>query len=437
MRQHLSLLAAALLSGCFAAPANVGSTVTASMGPEGGRIVSADGRLTIDFPAGALSETETVTLARSASSPVPSNAQPVGPAYTLGPASLHLDAPAQATLDASSDAAVNGEQLGIFAAPQGEVSLVALPSTIDANGFISASLGGPTTLQAARFILVNDTSGDGAGSTSGTSGTTSASTGTIAASSTSGGSTTVGAAGSSSGSGTTGGGDYCGGGAGATGGAGMLQHCQLISVRCDGSSQDEVDCSQGNCVCKPHGQPVSAVQEPSTDCAQAWRDCGLPPSPVVNGGGTGTTTGGESPGGTASIHGDVAFTADGNSFTAPDDGSQYALEVSLAQDGLCGGFEANGLSAFIGLVSDAPIAPGSYALSVPRSDQASASITVSNWDPGAGAYGVVGSTTDGTLTITAFDGATISGSFDANFDLGSGAPTQLTGTFSAVPVCTR
>lgn len=75
-------VAAALLGGCDPAGDDV-------VGPEGGSVVSRDGRLVLDIPAGALSEATEITIEES--DDLPDGA--VGPSYRVLPMGTVFEAP--------------------------------------------------------------------------------------------------------------------------------------------------------------------------------------------------------------------------------------------------------------------------------------------------------------------------------------------------------
>lgn len=81
-------LACATLAGCD-------PTGDGEVGPEGGVVVSADGRLTIDIPAGALDEPVEIIIEEAED--LPDSA--LGPAYAVLPAGTVFNAPVHVLYD--------------------------------------------------------------------------------------------------------------------------------------------------------------------------------------------------------------------------------------------------------------------------------------------------------------------------------------------------
>lgn len=75
------------------AGAVVDGVVRATIGPQGGRIVSSDARFEIVVPAGALDADTELTFAARTAEDVPLAANAIGPIVTLGPAGLEFDLP--------------------------------------------------------------------------------------------------------------------------------------------------------------------------------------------------------------------------------------------------------------------------------------------------------------------------------------------------------
>ena len=84
-------LALSIFTGCDA-----GDTV----GPRGGVVTSADGRVTLDIPAGALTDEVAITI--EVLDDAPHGA--IGTAYAIEPAGVSLLAPATLTYDLAADA---------------------------------------------------------------------------------------------------------------------------------------------------------------------------------------------------------------------------------------------------------------------------------------------------------------------------------------------
>jgi len=77
-----------------------GGSSTATIGPEGGEITSADGKLTLTFPPGALSEDTEITIRRIDPEDLPPEFSGLGPefAYLLEPDGIEFAVPVTATL---------------------------------------------------------------------------------------------------------------------------------------------------------------------------------------------------------------------------------------------------------------------------------------------------------------------------------------------------
>jgi hypothetical protein len=82
----VALLGFALTAACHPVAAPV-----SSVGPQGGTVVSEDGRLRVAVPPGALADEVTITIGRT------------GDCYEVGPAGTEFAVPAQLTLDAAID----------------------------------------------------------------------------------------------------------------------------------------------------------------------------------------------------------------------------------------------------------------------------------------------------------------------------------------------
>jgi hypothetical protein len=83
-------MAMAMLTGCDAEGVH-------TVGPEGGIVRSADGRVTLEIPAGALAQDVAITIGEIEDGP----ADAVGMAYEVEPAGLVLAVPATLTFDMS------------------------------------------------------------------------------------------------------------------------------------------------------------------------------------------------------------------------------------------------------------------------------------------------------------------------------------------------
>ena len=77
-----------------------GSVLSTPIGPNGGTIVSADGRLTLEFPPGALANDTNITVQRIEPSALPAELADLTPefAYELGPDGLQFPVPLRATV---------------------------------------------------------------------------------------------------------------------------------------------------------------------------------------------------------------------------------------------------------------------------------------------------------------------------------------------------
>lgn len=90
------------------------------IGPDGGEITSDDGNLTLTFPEGALSQTETITIEPVSEEELGSEFDEivellgVGNAYELGPDGLQFDQPVNVRLASRQEPVQNGDTLGVF-----------------------------------------------------------------------------------------------------------------------------------------------------------------------------------------------------------------------------------------------------------------------------------------------------------------------------------
>ncbi|WP_440995995.1 MBG domain-containing protein [Arhodomonas sp. SL1] len=109
----------ALLAGACDGSGDDGDmTASRAIGPDGGTVTSADGRLVLDFPEGALPTENTITIERLPTGELPSEFQGVEAesAYALGPDGLSFDEPVRVHFDTQADPA-NAE--GTLEAPTG------------------------------------------------------------------------------------------------------------------------------------------------------------------------------------------------------------------------------------------------------------------------------------------------------------------------------
>jgi hypothetical protein len=97
-------LGAMLLGGC--------DDLDTVVGAEGGWVVSDDGRVTLEVPAGALEEDVELSIAPLSVAP----AAAVGPAYEIGPRGLVLAMPATLIYDASEGMSAEARDIEIVTA---------------------------------------------------------------------------------------------------------------------------------------------------------------------------------------------------------------------------------------------------------------------------------------------------------------------------------
>jgi len=421
MKAFSMAVAAVCVAGCFSAPSQP-TPVSKVIGSAGGSVVSSDGLLTVTVPAGALASTQTITVSSPSSGPVPTSATAVGEAYEIGPSTLTLASALQVTLAAPSG--TSSSDLAIYAAAEDQTASTPLESTLDSSGAVVAQLPNPMVVQLGHFLVV--------------SGPTTGGTGTTTGDSTTGGGTTTATTGTP-----------CGGNLGTTGAPGMPAQCQQVVQDCSSNPLYAVNCVQGNCQCITGTSQTGVVQTGAVNsCEAAWTACGFPQSigggtgaNTTTGGGTGgtttATTGGSSGGGTAEVSGLVSMSGAASTYKLSSDPSDpnNVLTIALAQNGLCGGFDATGPSVILAIQSGTGISPGDYSLTGIFGGDPGAAISVLDWDPDAGSYGVLANTGDGGLTISSLDGGLVSGSFSANVIRTDGSVATVSGSFTDVPVC--
>ena len=146
-----ALLALALLC---AACSDGGGKVSVEIGPDGGIVVSEDGRVTLSIPAGALSSITEISIEESDLSELPPEFSDLDPApekvYALAPDGLAFALPATAsvTLDSTpvaADGSLQGDAALLFTSTQGMPEILA-NSTITINAAASEiSISGEIT----------------------------------------------------------------------------------------------------------------------------------------------------------------------------------------------------------------------------------------------------------------------------------------------------
>lgn len=105
--------AALLVSGCSG---DGGVTVTVAVGSTGGIIESGDGRLKLEIPPGALSDTQSITVQRAPVSSIPEavrEASSVSPVYELGPDGLQFALPVRLTLQIDTESVATDEDVEV------------------------------------------------------------------------------------------------------------------------------------------------------------------------------------------------------------------------------------------------------------------------------------------------------------------------------------
>jgi len=126
-------------------PGPAPNVVSKEIGPDGGEITSADGLLTLTFPAGALGNTETITIAPLDADSLGAEfeqlvaTEGIGEAYELGPDGLEFNQPITVNFDGIQIPPQNSDTLGIdsgflFTASDGALELLdSLQTMVDFN----------------------------------------------------------------------------------------------------------------------------------------------------------------------------------------------------------------------------------------------------------------------------------------------------------------
>jgi len=96
-------------------PGPAPNVVSKEIGPDGGEITSADGLLTLTFPAGALGNTETITIAPLDADSLGSEFDDIGVeiAYDLGPDGLEFNLPVMVSFNDDQDPNVGSDSLEV------------------------------------------------------------------------------------------------------------------------------------------------------------------------------------------------------------------------------------------------------------------------------------------------------------------------------------
>ncbi|MBS2028613.1 MAG: hypothetical protein JST54_11975 [Deltaproteobacteria bacterium] len=211
----------------------------------------------------------------------------------------------------------------------------------------------------------------------------------------------------------------------------------MSEVDCATNVEYGFECSQGNCRCLINEQEVQIVQLPGMYCGGTeWNACGFPANDQIAGALPVPSMTDAGLGGAASVQGLTTFEATSNGYQLTDDGTESHIDLALAQNGLCQGYEATGPWILMRLVGASPLAPQTFTIIDGSETIPYFTMSLNEWDDDAGIYGSIGWANSGNVTVDRVDGG-LSGSFDVTLSLNDGGSAALQGSFADVPACTH
>jgi Stigma-specific protein, Stig1/ZU5 domain len=137
--------------GGSTASSSTEGSASESVGASGGSVSTATGASLL-FPPGALANDTTITIAATASAPVPAHATAVGEPYVFGPEGSQFDKPVTLTLPftaASIPAGKTSSDIAIYTAPVGSTAFTRLATTL-----ADATHASATTMHFSVFVPV-------------------------------------------------------------------------------------------------------------------------------------------------------------------------------------------------------------------------------------------------------------------------------------------